>query len=124
MRAQQQAGDIELYIDRLVLHGFPRADRYRIGEAIRQELQRQFGEGGFPAGPNLQDQVPSLNAGIIQAQVGGKPEHIGVQVAQAIYGSVTGQHRRNTGPAAGRLDQQRRVKQEPGSAGQSGRVKI
>jgi hypothetical protein len=110
MSRDRHSGDIELYIDQLVLHGFARADRHRIGEAIRLELLRQIGESGLPATLTLQDHVSRLNAGTIEAQAGGKPEHIGVQVAQAVYGSVAGRRpRANEAPGS-----------SPGPAGLSG----
>ncbi len=97
MNTKRHVGNIELYIDQLVLHGFPRGDRHRIGEAIRQELLRQFSERGIPDVLTRQDNVPRLNAGSIQAEQGGKPERIGMQVAQAVYGSVGGDQLLNNG---------------------------
>jgi hypothetical protein len=90
MSRNRHAGSIELYIDQLVLHGFPRADRHRIGEAIRLELLKQLGMRGLPDALARQDPVSRLNAGAIQVQPGGNPENIGMQVAQAVYGSVVG----------------------------------
>ena len=95
MSRNRLSGDIELHIDELVLHGFSRGDRHRIGEAIRQELLRQLGEHGIPDVLVLQDHVSRLNAGSIQAQQGGKPERIGMQVARAVYGSVAAQGSRS-----------------------------
>lgn len=91
MSRNRHAGSIELYIDQLVLHGFPRGDRHRIGEAIRRELLRQLGERSLPDALARQDHIPRLNAGAIQAHPGGKPETIGMQVARAVYGSVVGE---------------------------------
>ena len=90
MSKNRHAGDIELHINELVLHDFPRGEQHRIGEAIRQELLRQFNERGIPDALTRQDNVPRLNAGSIHAEQGGKPERIGMQVAQAVYGSVGG----------------------------------
>jgi len=97
MSTKRHAGNIELYIDQLVLHSFPRGDRQRIGEAIRQELLRQLGEQGIPDALARQDHVARLNAGSVQVEQGGRPERIGMQVAQAVYGSVTGQESRSIG---------------------------
>ena len=91
MNANRQAANIQLYIDQLVLHGFPRDDRHRIGEAIRQELLRQLGERGIADAEALPQRASSLNAGSIQVEKGGRPEKIGIQVARAVYGSVAGQ---------------------------------
>jgi hypothetical protein len=97
MSRNRQAGNIELHIEELVLHGFPRSEQHRIGEAIRQELLRQFSEGGIPDVLTRQDNISRLNAGSIQAEQGGKPERIGMQVAQAVYGSVGGDQLLNNG---------------------------
>ena len=43
-----EAGNIELHIEELVLHGFEPGDRHRIGEAIERELARLFAEQGTP----------------------------------------------------------------------------
>jgi hypothetical protein len=91
MSRNRHGGSIELSIDHLVLHGFPRADRHRIGEAIRQELLRQLGERGLPDALARRGHIPRLNAGAIKAQAGGKPETIGTQVARAVFGSVVGE---------------------------------
>ena len=94
MNRDRHTGNIELHIDELVLHGFPRGDRHRIGEAIRQELLRQFSERGIPEVLTRQGNISRLNAGSIQAERGSKPERIGMQVAQAVYGSVVGEQLR------------------------------
>jgi len=91
MNSDRLTGNIELHINELVLHGFPRGDRHRIAEAIRQELQKQLGVRGLPDALARQVHVAHLNAGAIQAQPGGNPEHIGMQVARAVYSSVAGQ---------------------------------
>jgi hypothetical protein len=97
MSTKPHSGNIELYIDQLVLHGFPRGDRHRIGEAIQQELLRQLFEQGIPDTLARQDHVSRLNAGSVQAEQGGGPERIGMQVAQAVYDSVTGHELRGNG---------------------------
>lgn len=83
-------GNIELHINELVLHDFPHHERHRIGEAIKQELVRQLSETGIPNGLSKGGNISRINAGSIQTPRGTKAERIGVQVAQAVYGSVTG----------------------------------
>ncbi len=97
MSRKRHAESIEVHINELVLHGFPLGEQHRIGEAIRHELLRQFREGGIPDVLTRQDNVPRLNAGSIQTEQGGKPERIGMQVAQAVYGSVGGDQRPSNG---------------------------
>jgi len=40
--------NIELHIEELVLHGLSPGDRYRIGEAVEQELTRLLADQGVP----------------------------------------------------------------------------
>lgn len=91
MSTEPHAGTIELYIDKLVLHGFPRAERYRIGEAIRQELFRQLGERGIPQTLTQQADIFQLRPGPIRANHDSGPEKVGIQVAQVVYGSIAGE---------------------------------
>lgn len=90
MNKNQQTEKIDLYVNELVLYGFPRSERHRIGEAVRKELLRQLTEQGIPQALTQQSRVARLNAGSIQAVQGVKPENIGMQVAQAVYGRVAG----------------------------------
>lgn len=90
MNKEPHIANIELHINELVLHGFPRSERHRIGEAVRQELLRQFSEQGIPDSLSVQGNIKRLNAGTIQMGQGSKPERTGKQVAQAVYGSVSG----------------------------------
>lgn len=97
MSKNRHAGNIELHINELVLHGFLRSEQHRIGEAVRQELLRQFSERDIPDTLIRHGDVSRLNAGSIQMGQGARPERIGMQVAQAVYGSVSG--RRQSGQA-------------------------
>lgn len=94
MSRNRHAGNIELHINELVLRGFPRGEQHRIGEAVRQELLRQFSERGIPDVLTRQGDVSRLNAGSIQTVQGSKPERIGMQVAQVVYGSMAGEQLR------------------------------
>ncbi|MEI2579944.1 hypothetical protein [Scytonema sp. PRP1] len=80
--------NIELHIEELVLHGFARQDRYRIGDAIQQELTRLLNEQGVPPSVAGSGEIARLDAGTFEVKAGAKPEAIGVQVAQAIYGGL------------------------------------
>ena len=69
-------------VGELVLHGFPPADRYAVGDAVRAELTRLVTDGGVPdawAGGTAR-----LDAG--QVQVGATPDATGAAVARAVYG--------------------------------------
>ena len=90
MRAMRDAGDIELHIDRLVLHGVSRHQQHSIGEAIQQELLRQLTANGIPDLLSRQGNVLHLNAGSVQLGQGDRSGRIGRQVARAVYGSFSG----------------------------------
>ncbi|MEW6732882.1 MAG: hypothetical protein AB1489_16270 [Acidobacteriota bacterium] len=79
---------IELHIEELVLHGFSLIDRYRISEAIEQELTRLFTEQGVPASLIQYNEVASLNVGDFRVAENSKAAAIGVQIAQAMYGGL------------------------------------
>lgn len=82
--------NIELHIEELVLHGFaPGGDRYRIEEAVQQELKRLFAEQGVPRSLAGGGDIGRLDAGAFEMEAGAKPEAIGVQIAQAIYGGLS-----------------------------------
>ena len=80
---------IDLEIDELVLHGFPRGDRYRIGEALEQELTRLLAEEGVPKSIDIGGEVDQLRAGSFHVSKGIRPERVGSQVAQAVYGGLS-----------------------------------
>ncbi|MBD2520627.1 hypothetical protein H6G93_37960 [Nostoc sp. FACHB-973] len=80
--------DIQLHIEELVLHGFAASDRYLIGAAVQQELTRLFAENGVPPAINQNGEIGRLNGGAFNVPQGAKPEVIGIQVAQAIYGGL------------------------------------
>jgi hypothetical protein len=75
---------IDLTIDELVLHGFPRAGRYRIAEAMQQEMATLIEARGFP--PTLDTgEFAALSAPDVQIPAGARPEVIGRQIALALY---------------------------------------
>jgi hypothetical protein len=71
--------EIEIVIDELVLHGFHRADRHLIAEAIKHELATAFANDPGVAGIHSADRVnagefaiaPQARASTIGAQAGG-----------------------------------------------------
>lgn len=82
--------DIELHIERLILHDFDPADRLGIQTAVYRELTRLFSERGVPAGLEKGISASSLNGGEFDVSEGAKSEAIGAQVAQNIYGGLRG----------------------------------
>lgn len=80
--------NIALHIDELILHGFAPGDRYRIGEAVERELTRLLSEQGVPDPMIKGGEHERLDGGMFSAGPTGKPETIGVQVAQAVHGAI------------------------------------
>jgi len=81
--------DIELHIEELVLHGFAPGDRYRIGEAVEQELSRLFAERDTLSSLAREREVAYLDGGAFEVTPGSGAEAIGVRVAQAVYGGLS-----------------------------------
>lgn len=79
---------IQLHIEELVLHGFSRGDRDRIGAAIQQELTRLLTEQGIPPSLAQSGQIGQLNGGKFEMTAGIRPEVAGIQIAQSIYGGL------------------------------------
>jgi hypothetical protein len=78
---------IDVYIDELVLYGFERGDRHRIGSAIEAELARLLTEQGLPFAPAYDHAVGFLDGGQFN-MTKAKSETIGNQVAQKIYAGL------------------------------------
>lgn len=81
--------NINLHIDELVLHGFASTERYRIADAVEQELHALLSEhspsdfGRFRTG-----NVPSLNLGSFHLAQNASSKSIGAQIANAIHGGL------------------------------------
>jgi hypothetical protein len=78
--------NLELYIEELVLHGFAARDRDRISTALQQELTRLFTEQGLPPNWTQGGEIAQLNGGTFNVTAGTRPDIIGTQIAQSIYG--------------------------------------
>ncbi len=81
--------NVELRIEELVLRGFAPGERYRIGEAVERELARLFDEQGVPPSLARESGIERLDGGAFEVAHGSKPETVGAQVAQAIYGGLS-----------------------------------
>lgn len=80
--------DVSVHIDELVLRGFPPGDRYRIGDVVREELERLIRAGGLPEGP-LGDRA-RIQAPEFTYTPDAGPEAIGREIARALYGGLGG----------------------------------
>jgi len=75
--------EIEVHIEELVLHGFPRAARWQIADAIENELRKQLAKDGIPVA--WQSSPRQLDAGSIKSNT---HAGLGAEVARAIHGGA------------------------------------
>ena len=81
--------NVNLRIDELVLNGFPPGDRYRIAAAMETELARLLTAQGVPPGLASGKVVPVLDAGSFRIAPDARPQQIGTQIAQALFGGLS-----------------------------------
>ena len=80
--------NVRLHIERLVLDGFPAGDRDRIAAALEVELTRLFAEQGVPPGLTGGGAIPALDGGAFDVTPGARPDRIGAQAAESLYGGL------------------------------------
>lgn len=80
--------NVELHIEELVLHGFAHGDRYRIGEAVEQELTRLLADRGVPESLERGGELASVDGGAFEVAPGSRADVVGAQVAKAVYGGL------------------------------------
>jgi hypothetical protein len=81
---------VEIYIDELVLHGFPLRDKYHIGSAIEKELTRLFNEQGVPSLFHRGGNISFLDGGRIKMAKSERGESTGSSIAGSVFSSFTG----------------------------------
>jgi hypothetical protein len=87
----QAPQEIELYVDELVLSGFPPSERPALGDALTTELERLLREHlppglSQPGDVVLRERaVERLNAGSIALEPRAQPGQVGARVARAVY---------------------------------------
>jgi hypothetical protein len=77
--------NIELQIDKLVLHGFSPHDRHRICEAIKAQLTRILTEQGIPTSLSHDGKLPHINGGSFNTATNTKAGIIGTEIANSVY---------------------------------------
>ena len=77
--------NIELNIDKLVLHGFSVHDRYAIADAVQNELTRLFTEQGIPSSISEQKDISSMRAGAFNYQQHSNDITVGNNIANSVY---------------------------------------
>ncbi len=87
--------NIQLHIDPLVLDGLDLAyaDRSQLATSVETELSRLLSAGGLSSDFTSGASLATLSAGSIHVTPGASADHLGVQIAQAVYGGVGGQER-------------------------------
>ena len=83
------APELDLHIDRLVLHDLPSSQRDRVAAAIVAEIERLVAEQGLPLGLAA-DAVVDLPSHAVSVAAGLNPEAIGVHVAQSVFSTIAG----------------------------------
>lgn len=81
---------VELFIERLVLHGPPPAGRRRIAAAVEAHLGRLLAEEGHPPAFGGAGRVLHLPGGAFEVPAGASAESIGAEVARALHRSWGG----------------------------------
>lgn len=80
---------IELFIDELVLHGFPAGDRYRIAEAVQSELSQliadQIAGQGVSSLFTQNAEQPQIDAGSFNVAPGSSADSVGGQIGIAVH---------------------------------------
>ena len=75
--------EIEVHIEELVLHGFPRAAQWQIADAIENELRARLTKDGIPVA--WQSSPRQLDAGSVKSNT---HAGLGAKVARAIHGGA------------------------------------
>jgi hypothetical protein len=75
--------EIDVYIEELVLHGFPRSARWQIAGAIENELRARLTKDGVPTA--WQSSPRQLDAGSIKSNT---HAGFGAKIARAIHGGA------------------------------------
>jgi len=79
--------NIEVYIDKLVLHGFSPHQRNDIAAGVEAELTRLFAERGIPAALQSGRNIPVMNAANFSILEDTKSKTVGSKVASSVYKS-------------------------------------
>jgi hypothetical protein len=75
--------EIEVHIEELVLHGFEPGNRWRIGNALEDELRGLLAADDIP--PTWLSNPERIDGGTICSSGVAKPGEVGGQIAKAAY---------------------------------------
>jgi hypothetical protein len=80
---------IHLHIEELLLRDVPYALRHRVVAAFDRELARLLTEQDLPSKINQSGYIPIIDLGAIHITPDAKPDAIGTQIAQGVYGKLS-----------------------------------
>lgn len=83
-----QKANLNLHIERLILHDLPYSQRGRVAAAIEAELTRLLTERGVPEG--WSGDMPAVDAGSVHVSPHLAAEAMGRQVAETVYAGFAG----------------------------------
>lgn len=86
LNSEIMSREIEIHIEKLVMHGIPTNNSYRIAEAIQSEITRQLTENGIPNNLQSAGHIALMNAGTVNI-ASQNAAVVGRKVAQKIYNS-------------------------------------
>jgi hypothetical protein len=88
-RTNAEYASIELHIDELVLEGFAPGERYRIGDAVQQELTRLLTTQGLNMTHSAEIEQLRVNAAGVNPRVASATN--GEHIARAVYEGLNAQ---------------------------------
>ena len=77
--------NIELHIEKLMLHGFSPGDSHRIGEAVERQLTRILTEQGMPTSLSHGGERSHINGGTFNTATNTHAKTIGIKIVQSVY---------------------------------------
>jgi hypothetical protein len=79
---------IEVHIEELVLHGFPRGGTHVLAAAIEAELGRLVAAHGLPTALRDGTSISALNSPSIETTTSERPSVLGARIGRSVYQSL------------------------------------
>lgn len=86
----ENRGPLEIHIEKFVLHGFPNINHKQFKSVVEGELARLFDQQQPPVVWGNSGEISHVNAGQFEFRVDQGIESAGINVAQAVYMSLSG----------------------------------
>jgi hypothetical protein len=81
---------LELHIEQMVLHGFPRLDSRKLREVVQQQLTTLLNQSTDAVSVLRAARILKLDGGVFRSAPGAGVEDIGTRIARKVYGCLTG----------------------------------